>query len=50
MTEPESMMQTRGMSGKAKAVFKRSKAEAPSETAGTGQDFVNGFTSGRDVR
>ena len=33
MTEPESMTQTRGKSGKAKAVFKRSKSEAPSETA-----------------
>lgn len=33
MTEPESMTQTRGKSGKAKAVIKRSKSEAPSETA-----------------
>lgn len=33
MTEPESMTQTRGKSGKGKAVFKRGKSEAPSETA-----------------
>ena len=33
MTEPESMTQARGKSGKGKAVFKRSKSEATSETA-----------------
>ena len=32
MTEPESITQARGKSGKAKAVFKRSKSEASSET------------------
>jgi hypothetical protein len=49
MTEPESMMQTRGMSGKAKAVFKRSKAEAPSETASRERQKP-GRTSSTDSR
>jgi hypothetical protein len=43
------MMQTRGMSGKAKAVFKRSKAEAPSETASRERQEP-GRTSSTDSR